>query len=147
MSLDSAIAGCTRLQALQKLVTQIISIATRAVPDNKGVHLRFINRSDGYNNLNTDDLPKVRFSAGGYTPLGTSLRGNVLKPFLYDIIDSNKPLPHPCLSSPLQTVVQMTNPPMSFGMKLPAVASTLSTRSIQKKVSHASFANGCCMFN
>jgi hypothetical protein len=99
MNSSSAIQGCSRLQALEKLATRITSIATLVVPDNsnKGVHLRFINRSDTYDNLKTSDLAKIKFETAGSTPLGACLEKNVLRPLVYDVIANNKPIPHPLL--------------------------------------------------
>lgn len=75
------------------------SIATRAVPDNKGVHLRFINRlvlnSD---NLNAEEIESsMEFEPQGGTRIGTNLEKKILKPFIYDVLDRGDKLERPYL--------------------------------------------------
>lgn len=75
------------------------SIATRAVPDNKGVHIRFINRflvnSD---NLNAEEIERsMAFEPKGGTRIGANLREKILKPFIYDVLDRGDKLERPYL--------------------------------------------------
>lgn len=95
----------TRLQALRELVKRIISVATRAVPDNpknpgeklEGASLRFMNSNAEHTIRKLADLSQVAFKADGVTPLGTQLDKKVLKPFIYDFLDTGKVLPRPLL--------------------------------------------------
>lgn len=95
----------TRLQALQELVKRIISVATRAVPDNpespgeklEGASLRFMNMDNEYTIRKLEDLSQVVFEATGGTPLGTKLHDRVLKPLIYDVLGTQKMLPRPLL--------------------------------------------------
>ena len=88
----------TRMQSQTNLVKRMGSIATRAVPDNSGVHLRFINRSDGADNIDANELDrKMAFTPQGGTKIGTSLRDKVLKPFIYNVLDGGDNLKRPYL--------------------------------------------------
>lgn len=95
----------TRLQALQELVKRIISVATRAVPENPekpgeklaGASLRFMNMDNEYTIRKLEDLSQVVFEADGGTPLGTKLHDRVLKPLIYDVLGTQKMLPRPLL--------------------------------------------------
>lgn len=90
---------------LQELVQRIISIATRAVPENfeypgtkkEGAFLRFINMNDEYTIHKQEDLDNVVFQAEGGTFLGTNLYKKILKPLVYDILETQKILPRPLL--------------------------------------------------
>ncbi|GKZ78159.1 hypothetical protein AnigIFM56816_001545 [Aspergillus niger] len=95
----------SELQALQELVKRIISVATRAVPDNPekpgeklaGASLRFMNMNNEHTICKLEDLSQVVFKAGGATPLGTKLHDRVLKPLIYDVLGTQKMLPRPLL--------------------------------------------------
>ncbi|GLA42807.1 hypothetical protein AnigIFM63309_011540 [Aspergillus niger] len=91
--------------ALQELVKRIISVATRAVPDNpespgeklEGASLKFMNMDNEYTIRKLEDLSQVVFEATGGTPLGTKLHDRVLKPLIYDVLGTQKMLPRPLL--------------------------------------------------
>ena len=83
-----------------ELVQRITSITTKAVPNDRGVALRFINA----NILNADNLDsdavaqRIRsVRPDGATPIGTQLREKILKPLVYSVIDSGKKLECPYL--------------------------------------------------
>ncbi|TGJ81732.1 hypothetical protein E0Z10_g7027 [Xylaria hypoxylon] len=82
-----------RWRAQVELAKRISSITTRAVPDNKGCHLRFINKdTPTYNNLNKDQVTDImnKFPENdGWTPIGTMLRKHVLDPLIYPDINAN----------------------------------------------------------
>ncbi|KAI1121979.1 hypothetical protein F5Y10DRAFT_83801 [Nemania abortiva] len=82
-----------RWRAQVELVKRISSITTRAVPNNRGCHLRFINKdTPTYNNLNEDQIADImnKFPENdGWTPIGTMLRRHVLDPFVYPELNSN----------------------------------------------------------
>ncbi|KAI2634929.1 hypothetical protein GGS26DRAFT_581648 [Hypomontagnella submonticulosa] len=80
-----------RWRAQNELVKRISSITTRAVPNNDGCHLRFINKdTPDANNLNKDQIAQrlQSFYPEGYTPIGTKLRENVLDPLIYKDLDA-----------------------------------------------------------
>lgn len=86
------------MQALENLVQKIASVATRAIPDDRGVHLRFINRREMFDDVNPCHLPeKMRFVPEGATQLGTQLKDKILQPLVYDRVDKGENLPHPYL--------------------------------------------------
>ncbi|KAI0389630.1 hypothetical protein F5Y17DRAFT_113296 [Xylariaceae sp. FL0594] len=89
----------TRMDAQRRLVTRMASIATRLVPDGHGAHLRFINKNDsGMDDLSQDKIEeKMKFVPNGGTQIGTQLRQQILKPFIYDVLDSGKTLEKPYL--------------------------------------------------
>lgn len=82
-----------------QLVKRITSITNRAVPGNKGVHLRFINSSDrGGDNLQSDVVAeKCKFSPDGWTPIGTQLQKQILEPLIYSVINAGMKLERPYL--------------------------------------------------
>lgn len=85
------------------LVKKITNITNRAVPGKRGAHLRFMNQKisgAGADNLQSDDIDKYLVdqpSANNWTPTGTGLVNHVLKPLVYDVIDSGKKLERPLL--------------------------------------------------
>lgn len=83
-----------------ELATRTADIAIQSVPNLKGVHFRFINKSTS----NTDDLKgdgvaaQIRDNApNGSTPIGTQLREKILKPLIYSSLDAGKKLARPYL--------------------------------------------------
>ena len=90
----------TRWVSQSKLVKRITNITNRAVPGNGGIHLRFINNdTPKAENLSGDAVERTIQSLRPYndTPLGTNLRSHVLKPLIYDDLESRKPLKRPYL--------------------------------------------------
>lgn len=68
------------------LVRRIASICTKVVPDDLGVHLRFINSElSNTNDLGMLDIESImsQVKATGCTEIGTNLRERILKPLLY----------------------------------------------------------------
>ncbi|GAP91254.1 putative ankyrin repeat protein [Rosellinia necatrix] len=82
-----------RWRAQVELVRRISDVATRAVPDKRGCHLRFINTdTPTYNNLDKDRVGSIMANFGmkdGWTPIGTRLRENVLDPLVYPELNAN----------------------------------------------------------
>ena len=98
MSCGTAIEGLDRKDAQAALVKRIADIATRAVPGDEGVHLRFINNDAVCNNLSAAQVEaKLQFSPGGGTALGANLTKKVLQPLVYDVIEKGEPLARPLL--------------------------------------------------
>ncbi|KAK7740871.1 hypothetical protein SLS62_010968 [Diatrype stigma] len=94
--------GGDRWRAQIELVRRISSITTRAVPNNDGCHLRFINKdTSNANHLNEDQIDErirsYRPDPYNYTPIGTKLREHVLDPFVYKYLDTDRPLTRPYL--------------------------------------------------
>ncbi|KAJ4347795.1 uncharacterized protein N0V89_009165 [Didymosphaeria variabile] len=89
----------SRWPSQKELIAKIANITSRAVPKNKGAHLRFINKVlTAADNLNSDQVAaNVGFTPAGGTPIGTQLRNKILQPLIYDVIDANKPLERPYL--------------------------------------------------
>ncbi|KAI0409924.1 hypothetical protein F4802DRAFT_542637 [Xylaria palmicola] len=71
-----------RWQSQVDLVKMMANLTTRAVPNNRGCHLRFINRDQpDSNNLDATAIEKIfnNFGRGtGWTPIGTMLKTHVL---------------------------------------------------------------------
>ena len=88
-----------RMAAQKVLVRRITSIVTRLVPDDSGVHLRFINNSKaGLDNLSKDSIEKrMNFIPDGVTMIGTSLKKKILEPFIYSVIEQGDLLQRPYL--------------------------------------------------
>lgn len=91
------------MQSQTNLVKRMGSILTRAVPElsefqKSGVHLRFINKSDGADNIDANELDrKMAFTPRGGTRIGSSLREKILKPFVYNVLDGGDNLKRPFL--------------------------------------------------
>ncbi|KAH7304135.1 ankyrin repeat protein [Stachybotrys elegans] len=69
------------------LVCRIASICTQVVPDDFGVHLRFINTSLGHdNNLRMSNIEKImsNIQPRGSTEIGVNLRRRILEPLVYN---------------------------------------------------------------
>ncbi|KAI0011061.1 hypothetical protein F4779DRAFT_574877 [Xylariaceae sp. FL0662B] len=78
--------GEDRMAAQRDLVERITAICTAVVPDDLGVHLRFINSQPHYaNDLGIIDIRNMiaGVKPSGFTEIGTNLRERILKPLLY----------------------------------------------------------------
>lgn len=89
----------SRWPSQKQLVAKIANITNRAVPNNKGAHLRLINKVlTAADNLNNDQVASnLDFTPRGATPIGTQLRAKILQPLIYDVIDADKKLERPYL--------------------------------------------------
>ena len=87
---SSSMSEENRYEYLIQLVTRIARIATRIVPDDMaGVDLRFINNNLASNLSYTEVLHEMRrVWPSGMTEIGTNLQRKILKPLVYDIMDS-----------------------------------------------------------
>ncbi|KAI0466686.1 hypothetical protein F4859DRAFT_296887 [Xylaria cf. heliscus] len=83
------------------LVKKMTEIATRAVPNNRGCHLRFINTdTPDYNNLDKDAIEQAFNDYGrgtGWTPIGTRLRQHVLDQLIYPELENSAKVKYPFL--------------------------------------------------
>lgn len=74
-----------------------------SMQDNKGVHPRFINRPlENFDNLIAEEIESsMAFGPGGGARIGarigTHMRKKILKPFIYDVLDSGDKLGRPYL--------------------------------------------------
>jgi hypothetical protein len=87
---SSSMSSEKRYEYLIELVTRIARIATKIVPDDvAGVDLRFIN-NDFASSVSGPEVLQTMKSVwpSGVTEIGTNLRKKILKPLVYDIIDS-----------------------------------------------------------
>ncbi|KAI1076033.1 hypothetical protein F5B20DRAFT_338770 [Whalleya microplaca] len=79
--------GEDRMANQRDLVERIGAICTKIVPDNLGVHLRFINYEPYHaNDLGMIDIRNLisQVEPSGFTEIGTHLRQRILEPFLYN---------------------------------------------------------------
>ncbi|KAI1798686.1 hypothetical protein F4811DRAFT_167145 [Daldinia bambusicola] len=92
-----------RMGDQRSLVKRVASICTKIVPDNLGVHLRFINYySNNLDNLKMHDIQNImaEVQPQGCTEIGTQLRERILQPLLYSQYNDNvKNLTRPLLIS------------------------------------------------
>jgi hypothetical protein len=83
------------------LIKRLCRIATRAVPNKRGCHLRFINKNTPENNnLDEPAIEQIwrNFSPDkGERPIGTMLRKHVLEQLVYKVLDAGTPIKHPFL--------------------------------------------------
>lgn len=87
--------GEDRIGNQRDLVRRIASICTRLVPDDMGVHLRFINAElADANNLRMEDVVKIMdlVEPNGGTKIGTNLRERILNPCVYNQTKLARPL-------------------------------------------------------
>ncbi|KAI1136480.1 hypothetical protein F5Y05DRAFT_405384 [Hypoxylon sp. FL0543] len=81
-----------RMADQRDLVRRISSICTKIVPDELGVHLRFINSEPAQaNDLRMTDINRIidQVKPSGCTEIGTRLRERILKPLLYSQYNDN----------------------------------------------------------
>lgn len=94
-----------RWESQKILVERITKITTRVLPEGEGVALRFINREvPNSSNLRLGDIENIfksmKWGPRGNTEIGTNLRSKILKPLVYDKLDSaSKNLERPLLIS------------------------------------------------
>lgn len=84
--------GENRIGDQRDLVRRVASICTRIVPDELGVHLRFINNEpDNSDNLRIDEIQNIMDQVRplGCTEIGTQLRNRILQPLLYSRYNEN----------------------------------------------------------
>ena len=76
------------------LVCRIASICTQVVPDDFGVHLRFINAEVVANDLRMSGVEQTmsKVQPGGSTEIGTNLRKRILEPLVYNKTQMTRPL-------------------------------------------------------
>jgi hypothetical protein len=88
-----------RMNRQAVMVQRMASLITQAAPEEGTlVHLRFINKSDKFDDLKPSDLSsKMNFVPNGSTKLGTNLKGKVLSDFLYGPVDNGQTLKRPLL--------------------------------------------------
>lgn len=81
------------------IVSEIMGIMSLFSPDDKGAHLRFINKSSaGLDNLKGDALKaQMNFVPDGSTKIGTNLNSKILQPFIYSITDAGAAFDRPVL--------------------------------------------------
>lgn len=75
-----------RMADQRDLVRRIASICTQVVPDDLGVHLRFINRDLSHaNDIGMSDIENImsQVQPSGSTEIGTNLRKRILEPLVY----------------------------------------------------------------
>lgn len=76
-----------RIKEQREVVHRIAGICTKIVPDDMGIHLRFINkRIAEANNLRMEDTERIMkdIIGNGATQIGTNLRQQILDPFIYE---------------------------------------------------------------
>ncbi|KAI0380476.1 hypothetical protein F5Y04DRAFT_257457 [Hypomontagnella monticulosa] len=85
-----------RIEDQRNLVQRIASICTKIVPDDLGVHLRFINTElQSADDLKMDRVQELMrdVNPNGSTQLGTRLQDRILQPLFYDKVhDLKRPL-------------------------------------------------------
>ncbi|CAG7558021.1 unnamed protein product [Fusarium equiseti] len=82
-----------------EIVSQIATTMSLFSSDEKGAHLRFINKSSGgLDNLKGDALKaQMSFAPDGSTKIGTNLNSKILEPFIYSVTDAGAAFERPIL--------------------------------------------------
>ncbi|KAJ2973263.1 hypothetical protein NUW58_g8980 [Xylaria curta] len=91
-----------RQKAQADLVERIARITTRLVPEGEGVELRFINKSaDDLSGLDEkgirERMNELKITPGSYTQIGIGLKEKILKPLVYEPLESKEGLTRPLL--------------------------------------------------
>ena len=77
-----------------QLVERITRVSSKLLPPDMGVELRFVNQDlpSTLGKLSVDDVAAIykKTKPAGDTPIGTSLEKKILKPLIYDLIDSDQ---------------------------------------------------------
>ncbi|KAL7629160.1 hypothetical protein AAE478_000679 [Parahypoxylon ruwenzoriense] len=91
---DSGSMMGQRAKAQAALVERIARVATRLLPDDEGVELRFIN-ANGSNLSGLRDadvkarMEELQIKKGMYTEIGTGLKEKILQPLVYDLLQAS----------------------------------------------------------
>jgi len=99
-----------RIDSMIDIVGRLTEITTRLIPDDEGVEIRFLNSGPKeqalYKKYATVKTPMdagdmlTEAAYNGITKLGTFLRAEVLKPYIYDVLETgNGQLKRPFLIS------------------------------------------------
>ncbi|RFN52835.1 ankyrin repeat protein [Fusarium flagelliforme] len=81
-----------------EIVSQIASTMSLFSADEKGAHIRFINKSSGGDNLKGDALKaQMGFTPDGSTKIGTNLNSKILEPFIYSVTNAGTAFERPIL--------------------------------------------------
>jgi len=88
----------TRIDSMIDIIGRLTDITTRLIPDDEGVEIRFLNSGAKeqalYKKYATVTTPMdagnmlTEADYGGVTRLGTVLRAEVLKPYIYDVLET-----------------------------------------------------------
>ncbi|KAF2758741.1 ankyrin [Pseudovirgaria hyperparasitica] len=92
--------GENRWPRQRGLVKRITEITNRAVPNKRGIFLRFQNNpmaGAGMMGDEVDTILTAEPSENNWTPIGSGLKKNVLQPLVYDVVSSGKELERPLL--------------------------------------------------
>ncbi|KAK1253440.1 hypothetical protein MKX07_001517 [Trichoderma sp. CBMAI-0711] len=92
----------TRARDQIDLVRRVARISTLLVPDGCGTGMQFINKKHALDDsLKAEQVEEIMKSVEprGNTKIGTNLERKILRPLLYDVIDSGKKLKRPILVS------------------------------------------------
>ncbi|RYP48447.1 hypothetical protein DL768_005649 [Monosporascus sp. mg162] len=97
---DSGSMMGERYEHQASMVERISRVATKLVPDELGIDLRFINHNEDFTNLREEEINgNVRKVApNGGTPIGTNLERKILRPLIYEPLE-NEGLKRPFLIS------------------------------------------------
>ena len=118
-----------RWKSQTNLVERIAKITTRVLPQDEGVALRFINHElpDSSLNLRFDRIKEILNSRApdGGTKIGRNLEDKILKPLIFEKLNSPKGLERPVLISILtdgepesETADELINAIVECGQKL-----------------------------
>ncbi|RGP71362.1 ankyrin repeat [Fusarium longipes] len=88
-----------RWPALVDVVSQIADTMELFGPDEKGAHVRFINKtSGGLDDLKPDAIrASMNFTPDGWTEIGTNLNSKILEPFIYSKVNAGQDFERPIL--------------------------------------------------
>ncbi|KAK8133392.1 hypothetical protein PG984_005404 [Apiospora sp. TS-2023a] len=94
---SGSMAAENRMVSQAEIVSFMSDLMLMFSPADKGVHLRFINKTaPGMDGLKDSALrAQLNFTPAGSTKLGTGLNGKVLNPLIYSVIDANQTFERP----------------------------------------------------
>src|SRR5688500_8893897 len=81
-----------------EIVNAIAETMSLFSTEEKGAHIRFINKSSGGDNLKGDALKaQMGFTPDGSTKIGTNLNSKILEPFIYSVTNAGAAFERPIL--------------------------------------------------
>ena len=120
-----------RMASQASIVAFMSELMLMFAPTDKGVHLRFINKTGpGMDNIRGDALKnQLSFTPAGSTKIGNGLKDKVLNPFVYSIVDGKKTFERPVLVLTITDGIPSEEPEDTFANMMTACSQKVKAAS------------------
>ncbi|KAK8124430.1 uncharacterized protein PG998_000189 [Apiospora kogelbergensis] len=120
-----------RMASQASIVAFMSELMLMFAPTDKGVHLRFINKTGpGMDNIRGDALKnQLSFTPAGSTKIGNGLKDKVLNPFVYSIVDGKKTFDRPVLVLTITDGIPSEEPEDTFANMMTACSEKVKAAS------------------